>query len=308
LGKKKSKPELKAKDVRFEPVNTATLYPVLDAISWLDLPNIKQISQFAGVDPRTAGKLIKNCQLIGLVHSVGENSFKMSLAYPLKGTEEQKKAIVKEAVLRMPLIINLRQFIALGDNTEVALRKSATVIGVESFEPVAFTPLLKLANGLGLLSDAVTVEDLVDKAVADKENRHRAADKKIVAFLSHSSKDKAFVRQLAADLEKEGIGIWLDEQNILVGDSISEKIGQGLAESDYFLIALSNNSAESAWVKKELSRALLAEVEKRQVVILPVKISDCEIPELIKDKKYADFSQSYKLGLQELIVAMRKGR
>src|SRR5207248_344407 len=127
------------------------------------------------------------------------------------------------------------------------------------------------------------------QAVKTKERRHVTDARKIVAFLSHSSKDKPFIRQLASDLAKADIDTWLDEQRILVGDSITEKIGQGLAQSDYFVIALSENSVGSAWVQKELSGALLREVERRKVVVLPIKLSDCDVPEMLKDKKYADF-------------------
>src|SRR5437588_104303 len=82
------------------------------------------------------------------------------------------------------------------------------------------------------------------------------------------------IRQLASDLAKDGIDTWLDEHRILVGDSITEKIGQGLAQSDYFIIALSESSVSSAWVKKELSGALLREVERRKVTVLPIKLSE----------------------------------
>ena len=70
---------------------------------------------------------------------------------------------------------------------------------------------------------------------------------KRIAFISHSSKDKPFIRKLVADLTAEGVSVWLDEQRIRVGDSIPERIGQGLAESDIFLIALSENSVGSDW-------------------------------------------------------------
>jgi hypothetical protein len=90
-----------------------------------------------------------------------------------------------------------------------------------------------------------------------------------------------------------------------VGDSIAEKISQGLVESDYFLLAMSDASINSSWVQKELNTALINEIEKRKVKILPIKLSDCEIPTLIKEKKYADFTKSYKEGLQELLNAIK---
>jgi hypothetical protein len=290
--------------LRFESVSVDSLFSVLDAIAWLGNPSQKEVTQFSGIDPRTVGKVLKNCITIGLAESVSD-SLSLKLPYPYKGSREQKQAVVKEAFFKMPLVVHVRQFLNLGDDRATAMRKAATMIGVVNYDEVAVAPVLKWASELGALDPQSTIEDLVDQAVETKEQRHIQDARKVVAFLSHSSKDKAFIRQLASDLAKEGIDTWLDEHRILVGDSITEKIGQGLAQSDFFVVALSENSVRSSWVQKELSGALLREVEKRKVTVLPIKLSECEIPEMLKDKKYADFSRSYKEGLQDLVKTMK---
>ena len=117
---------------------------------------------------------------------------------------------------------------------------------------------------------------------------------------------KPFIRQLAADLTASGVSVWLDEQRIRVGDFIPDKIAQGLVGSDYFLIAMSHNSVGSEWVKKELNNALVNEVQRRKVHILPLKLDDAPIPAIIADKKYADFSRSYKSGLDDLLASFRE--
>ncbi|MFR0765356.1 MAG: toll/interleukin-1 receptor domain-containing protein [Alistipes communis] len=93
---------------------------------------------------------------------------------------------------------------------------------------------------------------------------------------------------------------------IKVGDSINDKISQGLAESDYFVIALSQHSINSEWVKRELNSAMITEIESKKVHVLPVKISDCQIPVLLRDKKHADFTSLYKSGLNELIKTLKE--
>jgi hypothetical protein len=305
MTKIKKKTPTKTAKLKFEAVNLDSIFPTLDAIAWLDFPNVKQIGQFAGIDPRSAGKILKNCSLIGVISTSDDDTYTLNRAYPYKGSEAQKRAVIKEALVRLPLMIHVRQFLSLGDNIDTALRKAATVDGITNFDPKYFTPLLKWAKNYDVLKPEVKVEDLIDEAETTKEERHKTDTKKVIAFISHSSKDKPFIRQLTADLTKAGISVWLDEQKILVGDSISEKISQGLVESDYFLIALSDDSVKSAWVQRELNAALINEIEKRQVKILPIKLSDCEVPTLIKDKKYADFSTSYKTGLDELLKAFK---
>ena len=57
-------------------------------------------------------------------------------------------------------------------------------------------------------------------------------------FLSHSSKDKDQVVRLATDLREAGVAVWLDEWEISVGDSISQKIQEGLKNYPYLAIWL----------------------------------------------------------------------
>lgn len=298
------KPQSSSSSQRFEPAKLDSLFVVLDAIAWLDAPSSSQIAQFAGIDPRTAGKLLKNAVQLGLVDAVG-SGYVLVLPYPYKGSHDQKQAVVKEALVRLPVLTGVRQFLRLGDKTEVALRKAATVAGISPFVPADLNPLLEWAQSLGALQPSLVAEDLVDAAENKKERRHQEAGDQRVAFLSHSSADKAFIRQLAADLTANGISVWLDEQRIRVGDSIPEKIAQGLAESDFFLIGMSQKSSESAWVQKELNNALMTEVQRRNVHILPLKLDDTAMPAIIADKKYADFSKSYKAGLDDLLTALK---
>jgi hypothetical protein len=51
-------------------------------------------------------------------------------------------------------------------------------------------------------------------------------------FLSHSSADKAFVDRLASDLERINVGAWYDKWEIRVGDSLIEKIQEGIDSND----------------------------------------------------------------------------
>lgn len=90
-------------------------------------------------------------------------------------------------------------------------------------------------------------------------------------FLSHSSKDKFFVRKLAEKLIEYGVKVWIDEAEIKVGDSLLEKISAGVKDSDYLVVVLSHNSIESNWVQKELQMAMGREILGTKV-ILPLLI------------------------------------
>lgn len=300
------KTKVSASTLKFEPVNLDATFEVLDGIAFLDMPDLKAISQFAGIDPRTAGKILKNAITIGIVTEVGGN-YTLSLPYPYRGSKEQKQIAVTESLVRLPFLVHTRQFLNLGDKLDNALRKAATVIGIRDYNATNFSPLVKWATQLRALDPKILIEDLVDDATAVKQQRQTKNPKQKVVFISHSSKDKQTIRQLASDLKAEGVDVWLDEREILIGDSISEKIGQGLAESDYFLIAISEHSIQSEWVKKELNNAIIKEIEKRKTVVLPIKLGGVKMPSIISDKMYADFTISYKEGFSKLINTIKHG-
>jgi len=303
---KSRKGNKQACSLRFEAARIESLYEVLDAVAWLNLPTVAEVAQFAGIDPRTAGKLLKNAVTVGLAEVVKQTNYCLVRPYPSKAPVEQKRLVVREALIVMPLLMTVRQFLKLGDSLDSSLRKAAAVQKIQNYEPAALTPLLSWAKELEALDPAIDPGDLADEASQAKEQRHKDKPATKVVFLSHSSKDKPIVRQLATDLAAANVTVWLDEQRIRVGDSISEGIAQGLAESDYFLVALSDSSVGSEWVKKELNAALVDEIARRKVKILPVLLSKTEIPIILRDKKYADFTKGYKLGLAELLAAIKE--
>ncbi len=125
------------------------------------------------------------------------------------------------------------------------------------------------------------------------------------AFIGYSPSDAAFVDRLAEDLVANGVGVWLDRWEIKVGDSITDRIREGLLESDYLLVVLSPDSVDSLWLREELNVAGMRQLESQQVVVLPVLYRDCRIPPLLRDKQYADFrGDSYKQGVQDLLAVL----
>ena len=110
-------------------------------------------------------------------------------------------------------------------------------------------------------------------------------------FLSHSSKDKFFARKLAESLRTYGVRVWIDEAELRIGDSLAERIGKAISKTDYFAVLLSPNSVNSAWVQKELALAMTRELAESKVSVLPIIIERCVMPDFLKDKLYADFSE-----------------
>lgn len=100
-------------------------------------------------------------------------------------------------------------------------------------------------------------------------------------FISHSSRDKPAVLQLAAQLAARGFEPWVDKWEIGAGDNIVEKINQGLAEADAGLIVFSPQAAASRWVQAEWSALTFARIEQGKVLIPLVFDDATELPPLL---------------------------
>jgi len=128
--------------------------------------------------------------------------------------------------------------------------------------------------------------------------------KRLKIFIAHASEDKKFVRKLANDLIERGLLVWFDEWEIKVGDSLVEKINQGIENSSFMIVVLSHNSIDKSWFKKEINAGFMKELNNRGVYLLPLLLEKCTIPPLLSDKKYANFSISYENGLVELLASL----
>ncbi len=125
-------------------------------------------------------------------------------------------------------------------------------------------------------------------------------------FMSHSSRDKFFVRELATRLEQAGVRVWLDEAEMNIGDSLTQKIGDAILRTDFVAAVLSHNSIASEWVQRELQVALQKEFSGKRVVVLPILLEPVAIPPFLADKLYADFTTPDKAesGIKSILRAV----
>ncbi|GAA5021172.1 hypothetical protein GCM10011506_03260 [Marivirga lumbricoides] len=125
-------------------------------------------------------------------------------------------------------------------------------------------------------------------------------------FLSHATKDKKLVLRINKDLKSHGFDTWLDSDNIPIGGSIVTFIQQGLEDTDVFMLFLSPFSVHSKWVQSEWQAQYFKQVKESKIIILPILISDCEIPKFLTDIKYADFrdDNGYESNLSVLLETL----
>ena len=98
-------------------------------------------------------------------------------------------------------------------------------------------------------------------------------------FLSHNSKDKPTVRQLAQALQARGLRVWLDEEQLVPGRPWQEALEQ-IIQTIHTAAVLVGKDGLGPWEIPEM-RACLSEFVNRQLPVIPVLLPDAPVkPEL----------------------------
>jgi TIR domain/Pentapeptide repeats (9 copies) len=177
--------------------------------------------------------------------------------------------------------------------------------------------LFAFLSGIGLNEDLVqAVRSRVDQPIEFHS-----------IFLSHSSRDKEFARKLYRDLSDIKIKCWLDEKELLPGDSVLGEIDKGIKLWDRLLLVCSLSSLGPTtgwWVEQELERALAKERElRRQGVpggtVIPITIDDYIFDEwdgkyksTLLERYIGDFRdqspESYDENFERLVKSLDRSR
>ena len=115
-------------------------------------------------------------------------------------------------------------------------------------------------------------------------------------FLSHSAKDKEFVRPLAERLCKDGLKVWFDQWNIKPGDSIPSKIEEGLEHSRVLVLCTSANAFASDWPQLEASTFRFRDPLNRERRFIPLRLDDAPIPSSLAQFIHIDWRPADREG------------
>jgi hypothetical protein len=127
-------------------------------------------------------------------------------------------------------------------------------------------------------------------------------------FVSHSSRDEAFAKQLSEDLDLIGHTPWIDDIDVRPGQSIISSIQDGISKSKYALVVLSLAAIQSGWVDAEWKEKLWDTVSGHKIRVVPVLREQCDLPLFLRTLRYADFTKSYAVGFASLCLTLRPAR
>jgi cold shock CspA family protein len=126
----------------------------------------------------------------------------------------------------------------------------------------------------------------------------------ISVFVSYAHADKPVARALVRALTSYGLRVWIDEGELLVGDSIIERISKALDEVHFVVAIVSVHSVGSSWCQKELSLAMTGGIKQRGVKVLPLRLGDVEMPPSLRDVLYLQVDEGMlDVAAKELVLA-----
>jgi hypothetical protein len=233
-----------------------------------------------------------------------------------------------------PISANSQNTIQIENMREMLAEKDLLIIGISSFEADRILHLYALCLSYekafvdktndndqaywasrGVMTEKIGEEAIIKRLIPSSGKTYSfldaiypgrkmveiTRDKQYDAFISYFSGDKAFVQKLVRDLSLREIHIWLDDREIEIGDSMTDKIQKGLSDSYTFLIVLSPEALTRPWVNEEL-RAAYAKRLAGHFKILPILHRECEIPPFLVDYKYGDFRDEKRYHEQLALV------
>ncbi|GGE06180.1 hypothetical protein GCM10011515_27090 [Tsuneonella deserti] len=161
-------------------------------------------------------------------------------------------------------------------------------VSVRTSGSPAFARLLETRLGVGVGE--------VEVMSSEHETKHPKV------YLAHATEDKAIVRPLAEALMANGIDVWLDEWEIEPGESLRQKMEEGLLAMTHFVVVLTPAALAKPWVGMEIDVGMVQKVggESRFVPLL-VGVEPKELPPFLRTMLGVKFDPSSPDRVKELI-------
>lgn len=135
-------------------------------------------------------------------------------------------------------------------------------------------------------------------------------------FICHAREDKQMVAKPLIDaLKLADVSFWFDEAEIKWGDSITQKVNEGLSMSQYVIVILSPAFISKNWPQRELYSVLNIEASFGEVKVLPLLVGTDEerrnifqkLP-LLNDKLYLTWENNARDIIDHLLSRLSKDK
>jgi TIR domain/Restriction endonuclease len=124
-------------------------------------------------------------------------------------------------------------------------------------------------------------------------------------FLSYARPDRSAAEDIAQALKLADFQVWFDSWELRPGDSIATKIREGLSASDFLVVLLSPDSANSRWVREEVTLSLSNELRQRAISVVPAILRHCDVPQALRGFLPINLSDDRATGVAKLVERLR---
>ncbi|MEU6272709.1 tetratricopeptide repeat protein [Streptomyces populi] len=107
-------------------------------------------------------------------------------------------------------------------------------------------------------------------------------------FVSYAHEDEPWARELAENLHRLGLDVWLDQWEVAGGDLVAFRLQDGLAKAGAVVAVVSRHWMDSGWCGEEFAAAVTAAVERGQRLI-PVLLGEVALPPFLASRLHVDF-------------------
>ena len=131
-------------------------------------------------------------------------------------------------------------------------------------------------------------------------------------FISYVKENMEIVKKLYQELKSHGIQVWLDRKDLAPGARWKREIRRAIQQGAFFIACFSEeyNNRNKTFMNEELVIAI-EELRQRptdQTWFIPVKLNECEIPDLdigggdtLQDLHYVDLYEDWNGSIQSIL-------
>ena len=123
-------------------------------------------------------------------------------------------------------------------------------------------------------------------------------------FISYHTPDRSHAEELAREIRAVGNTVWFEAWEISLGDSIIQKINQGLEQAEYVVLCFTPSGVNRPWLSREWMSTLAQQLNGRNIKLLPVRLTGGAPPAILADIRYADLEADWRNGVSELLRAI----
>lgn len=125
-------------------------------------------------------------------------------------------------------------------------------------------------------------------------------------FVSYTSQDRKWAEWIAWQLEQEDWECVIQAWDFKPGDDFVAKMREAHAQSKKTLAVLSRASLASKFAAAEVNAAIRASIDGGESRLLPVRIEDCDVPDLLGNRVFIDlFEKNEADARRDLIQGVR---